>query len=61
MGDKKLFFTAAEVAKILGVSKGHAYKLIQKMNNELSDKGYLVVAGKIPVRYFEERYYGFIA
>lgn len=47
MGDKKLFFTAVEVAKILGVSKGHAYKLIQKMNNELSEKGYLVVAGKI--------------
>ena len=61
MGDKKIFFTAVEVAKILGVSKGHAYKLIQKMNNELSDKGYLVVAGKIPGRYFEERDYRFIA
>ncbi len=61
MGDKKIYFTALEVAKILGVSRGHAYKLIQKLNKELADKGYLVVAGKVPVRYFEERYYGFSA
>lgn len=61
MGDKKNYFTALEVAKILGVSRGHAYKLIQKLNKELADKGYLVVAGKVPVRYFEERYYGFSA
>lgn len=61
MGDKKIYLTALEVAKILGVSRGHAYKLIQKLNKELADKGYLVVAGKVPVRYFEERYYGFSA
>ena len=61
MGDKKIYFTALEVAKILGVSRGHAYKLIQKLNKDLADKGYLVVAGKVPVRYFEERYYGFSA
>lgn len=61
MGDKKIYFTALEVAKILGVSRGHAYKLIQKLNKELADKGYLVVAGKVPVRYFEECYYGFSA
>lgn len=61
MGDKKIYLTALEVAKILGVSKGHAYKLIQKLNKELADNGYLVVAGKVPVRYFEERYYGFSA
>jgi transposase len=61
MNERKIYFTAVEVAKILGVSKGHAYKLIQRMNTELSNQGYLVIAGKIPVRYFEERYYGFIA
>ena len=43
---------------ILGVSIGHSYKLIRKMNEELADKGYLYVAGKVPVVYFEERYYG---
>lgn len=57
----KVYFTADEVAEILGISKGHSYKLIQKLNQELAKKGYLVIAGKIPVRYFKERYYGFTA
>ena len=46
---------------MLGISRGHSYKLIQKMNAELSAKGYIVVAGKVPVKYFEERYFGFSA
>lgn len=60
MKDKKIYLTAEEVAKILGVSKGHSYKLIKKMNKELEEKGYLFVAGKVPTAYFEERYYGFL-
>lgn len=59
MSNKKIYFTAEEVAELLGISKGHSYKLIQKMNRELAEKGFLVIAGKIPIRYFEERYYGF--
>ncbi len=61
MANRKVYFTAQEVAAILGVSLGHSYKLIRKMNEELAEKGYLCVAGKIPVAYFEERYYGYIA
>lgn len=61
MSNKKIYFTAEEMAELLGISKGHSYKLIQKMNRELAEKGFLVIAGKIPIRYFEERYYGFIA
>lgn len=61
MSNRKVYFTAQEVASILGVSVGHSYKLIRKMNEELADKGYLYVAGKVPVAYFEERYYGVLA
>ena len=61
MNNTKIYLTAEEVAKILGISKGHSYKLIRKMNKELEEKGFLFVAGKIPVAYFEERYYGFTA
>ncbi|MCR4599378.1 MAG: helix-turn-helix domain-containing protein [Acetatifactor sp.] len=61
MNNAKIYLTAEEVAKILGISKGHSYKLIRKMNKELEAKGFLFVAGKIPVAYFEERYYGFTA
>jgi hypothetical protein len=31
------------------------------MNKELKDNGFLTIAGKIPRKYFEERYYGYIA
>jgi hypothetical protein len=40
---------------MLDVSVGHAYKL----NQELEKEGFLVIAGKVPRRYFEKRWYGF--
>ena len=36
-----------------------AYKLIRKLNQELEKEGFLVIAGKVPRRYFEKRWYGF--
>ena len=59
MTEGKSYLTAKEVAEILGVSLGHAYKIVQMMNKELSSRGYLVIAGKVPIKYFQERYYGF--
>lgn len=43
----------------MGVSNGHAYKLIRAMNTELKKQGYLTIAGKLPVAYMEKKYYGF--
>ena len=57
--DERLMMTATDVAKILGVSVGHAYKIIKKLNVELEQAGYLVIAGKVPKGYFEKRWYGF--
>lgn len=54
----KLFMNAEEVANILGVSKAHAYKLIQRLNGELSAKGFMAIPGKISRRYFSEKFYG---
>lgn len=54
----KLFMNAEEVANILGVSKAHACKLIQRLNGELSAKGFMVIPGKISRRYFSEKFYG---
>lgn len=51
--------TAAEVAETLGISKGHAYKLIRELNEELQSKGYLVVAGKVPKAFWETKFYGY--
>lgn len=46
---------------MLGVSVGHAYKFIRKLNQELEKDGFLVIAGKVPRRYFEKRWYGYSA
>ena len=53
-----LYFTAQEVQEMLGVSRAKAYKLIKDLNVELSAKGYIVTAGKIPKKYFAEKFYG---
>ena len=52
------FLDAGEVAEALSVSRSTAYRLIQKLNNELSERGYLIVAGKVSRKYFAERLYG---
>lgn len=58
MTPNKLYYTAAEVAQLLGISVGATYKLFREWNKELSTKHYLVIAGKIPVAYFNEKVYG---
>lgn len=55
----KLFITANELSEMLGVSTGHAYKIIRRLNQELEKEGYIVIAGKVPKRYFEKRWYGY--
>lgn len=56
--ENKLFITAAEVSALMGVSKAYAYRIIEQRNNELESKGYLVIAGKTSLKYFNERIYG---
>lgn len=51
--------TAEDVSKELGVSKGHAYKLIRELNGELKKAGYLVIAGKVPKAFWETKFYGY--
>ena len=49
-----LYYTANEVMEMLGISRGHAYKIVKRLNEELSSKGFIVVAGKVPKKYFAE-------
>ncbi|MDE7203606.1 MAG: DNA-binding protein [Lachnospiraceae bacterium] len=51
--------TAQDVVDMLGVSKGHTYKIIRQLNKELEDNGYIVVAGKIPKVYWDKKFYGY--
>lgn len=47
-----------EVKVILKVGNSKAYKYIRELNKELESKGYLTVRGKVPEKYFRERFYG---
>lgn len=49
------FMRVDEVAQELGVSKSYAYKIVQKLNAELKNMGYLTVAGRVSKKYFLEK------
>ncbi len=53
-----LYYTANEIMEMLGISRGHAYKIVKQLNDQLATKGFIVIAGKIPKQYFAEHYYG---
>ncbi len=53
-----IFMTAQEVADLLGISKGLAYRMIKSMNDQLKKEGYLTISGKINRAYFNEKIYG---
>lgn len=53
---KKNYFTAEELGIQLGVSKCKAYLIIRDLNKELQAKGFLTIRGKIPIKYFKERF-----
>ena len=50
------FIRVDEVAAELDVSK--PYKLIRKLNEELKEKGFLTIAGRVNRQYFNERFFG---
>lgn len=51
-------YSASELGEVLGISRSKAYQLIKQMNEELQKQGYLIVRGKIPVAYVNERFFG---
>lgn len=57
----EMYVDAAELKEILNISKSKAYELIRGMNAELKKEGYIVIPGRVPRRYLEKRYYGYIA
>ena len=56
--NKNLFIKAEEIATELGVSKSYAYKLIRKLNEELKNRGFITISGKVSRQFFEEKIYG---
>ncbi len=55
---QEVFVTAKEVAELLGISKSKAYAIIRELNDELSAKDFITVAGRVSRKFFEEKFYG---
>jgi transposase len=56
--EAKLYVNANDVATMLGISLGTSYRVIRRLNAELTEKGYITFSGKLPRKYLEERYFG---
>lgn len=56
---KAQYITATEVAEIMGISRSKSYQIVRQFNKELKAQGYLTVAGKCPIQYFKQKFYGF--
>ena len=52
---KHSFLSVDEVAEILGISKSYAYKIVQKLNAELKEQGFITIAGRVNKQYFLEK------
>ena len=53
-----LYFSALEVAEMLGISRAKAYKIVRTLNEELKAEGYITIAGKVPKQLFYDKCYG---
>ena len=56
--EQGIFINAQEVAELLGISKSKAYTIVRELNEELSAKGFITVAGRVSRKFFEEKFYG---
>lgn len=53
------FITADQVAEVMGIGRSKAYAIVRQMNKELKSLGFITVAGKCPLAYFKQKFYGF--
>lgn len=51
------FIRAEEVSEVMEISVPYAYKIIRNLNQELSDRGFITVTGRVNRAYFNERIY----
>ena len=50
------YYNAEDVMKLTGYGICKCRKLIKSLNDELKALGYLVIAGKVPKKYYHTRY-----
>lgn len=52
---KDIFLKAEDVSKICDVSVTKAYNIIRALNDELKEKGYYILSGRVSKVYLYER------
>ena len=57
MVENKLFYTADDIAQMLSISRPTAYRIIKRLNDELAGNGYIIICGRVPRKYFDEKFY----
>ena len=59
--ENKRFLKASDVAEFMGISVAMAYKIIRRLNDELTAQGFITVAGRVSRCYFEQKVFGGIS
>ena len=54
---QSMFIRADEVAADLDISKAQAYRLIKELNNDLEEKGFRTIAGRVSRQFYMEQFY----
>ena len=56
MKSDEYFYNNKDIQEILQVKESKAYKVMQQLNKELRQKGFLTKQGVVNAKYFNERY-----
>lgn len=51
------FLFAEDVMQITGLKITKSREIIRDLNDELKEKGYLTIQGRVPEKYFYDRYF----
>ena len=54
MVDNTIFISVKDIMKTLSVSESKAYSVVRELNKELTEKGYMVIPGKVSRKYFKD-------
>ena len=52
---KAQFITAEEIQEVMKIK---SYQIVRDLNKELKAMGYITIAGKCPIQYFKQKFYG---
>ena len=55
--ETRVFYNADDISSILSVSRPTAYRIIKRLNDELLKSGFIVVSGRVPKKFFDEKFY----